>query len=352
MALHALVPTEVRGQAPPVEVVRAELITEARAASRAGDHPRAIDRASRAWQLRGTPSLAYLLAREHLAAGHAVEALTWATTCERGAEADVALRDRAALRATCGELRASSDARVGRITLRLGAPPPGFRVELDGAAMPVALLGLPYPVEPGVVRLRAEAPGHREVAEDVQVAAGSSVEVTIAMEPLPQAPPPQTTAPYTTPPQTTAPQTTLQLPPAEAPSVPQAAPPLGPHGPLRTPTAPLVGPWVLFGSGAGALLLGLGFYALASSQRAERDLRCPAEPALPCPDAEGASDYDDRYRGLLVATNASFVVGATALLGGALWWWLSSPRARDRRRGALSLHGGPGTLVVTLRGAW
>ena len=62
-------------QTSPTEIARRDLLDQAEAARAAGDHARALDLATRASQLRVTPSLRLLLAQEHQALGHVLEAL-------------------------------------------------------------------------------------------------------------------------------------------------------------------------------------------------------------------------------------------------------------------------------------
>lgn len=114
---------------PSTDAVRRALIADATTASQAGDHARAIELATRAAALRATPSLQYFLAREHLAAGHARDALALAGECVSGARADPEVHNREALLARCASVAAEAERGVARLTVLVPTPAPeGLRV--------------------------------------------------------------------------------------------------------------------------------------------------------------------------------------------------------------------------------
>jgi hypothetical protein len=304
------------------DVARRALIREAQEASRRGDHLAAIERATRAAQLRATPSIQYFLAREHRSVGHVVEALAYAGECVSAATADVSLHNRAVVIEACREVEASVATRVARLSVRPPSPAPaGLRVQVNGAALADVLLGVEYPVTPGDVNIHAEAPGFVPFNRALSLAEGQTEAVAITFEPEAVAPPPPPPPPppparvEVTPPPTTVPPRTLEAPRGAG-----------------------VGPWIT--AGAGALTLGAAgvVYGLALSARDDRDTAANGAQYDPI-----AETYNQRYRDLLVVTNVLIGVGAAALAGGVTWWIIA--RTRTNARALVT----PGSLSLALR---
>ncbi len=302
------------------DVARRALIREAQDASRRGDHLAAIERATRAAQLRATPSIQYFLAREHRAVGHVVEALAYAGECVSAATAEVSLHNRAVVLEACREVEASVAPRVARLSVRPPAPlPTGLRVQVNGAALADALLGVEYPVAPGEVHIRAEAPGFVPFARTLSLDEGQTEAVELTLEPEPVAPPPP--------------------PPPPLARIDVSGPlPSGGTRPVEAPRGAGVGPWIT--AGAGALTLGAAgvVYGLALSVRDDRDAAANGAQYDPI-----AETYNQRYRDLLVVTNVLIGVGAAALAGGVTWWIIA--RTRSNARALVT----PGPLSLALR---
>lgn len=295
----ALFAPEARAQDAPVELARAELLREAEEAARRGDHALAIERARRAAELRATPSVSHFLAREHEALDLPLEALSLAAACERGAEADRGLHNRDALLRACRAIAARVTPRVGRLVVRITEPTPrGLAVRVAGAALPDALLGVPYAVAPGVVRVEVEAPGYEPARREVTVEAGRIEELSVTL--APRTPPP-------------------------SPSRVEPA-----RRVWGAPARPDRAPWIGVGVGLSALTAGAFvaagvFYGLASEARAARDVACASPCAVTSPGYAFAAEREQRYRDHLVATNVSLLAGAATAAGTALWWLLARP---------------------------
>lgn len=315
-----------RAQEAPVELARNELIREAEEAARRGDHALAIERARRAAELRATPSVSHFLAREHEALDLPLETLSLAAACERGAEADRGLHNRDALLRACRAIVARATARVGRVVVRFNEPvPSGLAVRVAGTALPEALLGVPFAVAPGVVRVEAEAPGYEPAHRDVTIEAGRVEELPLTL--TPRAPP---------------------LPPPPPPPIRvEPAPRIS-----REPAPPNRTPWIAVGAGLSALAVG-GFvtagvlYGIASEARAARDLACAAPCAVTSPGYAAATEQERRYRDHLVATNWSLVVGASLTAASALWWVLARPARPRVDVSAAALPGGARVAIAT-----
>ncbi len=254
------------------EIARRTLIEQAEQARSAGDHPRALDLAQRAGAIRMTPSVRQIIAYEHEAVGHTLEALDAAQGCEREARLDASLRNRDRILEACASLSTTLRSRVAWVTVRVPRPtPPGLRVTVGGRELRPALWGVAWPALPGALVIDATSEDgrfHRVVSAD----AGSPVEVVV--DPSPGAD----------------------------------------HVPPRGPGA---GPWIL--AGAGALTLGAAA-AFAALRVGARDARDEADAA---DHMEAAISHNERFETFTVLTDVALGVGASALAGGALWYLLA-----------------------------
>lgn len=273
-------------QTSPAEIARRELLDQAEVARAAGDHARALDLATRASQLRVTPSLRLLLAQEHHALGHVLEALDQSSTCAREAAADTAMNNRERILDACRALSTSLAPQVGHVVVRVAAPPPGAVVRVAGSELNAALWGVSYPVVPGAVEIDAEGPGGARVHRTVNVAAGATEEVELAL-------------PYVAP----------EIRRIESPP------------PAVTRASPGAGPWVVMGLGAATLGASLAFFLLREDALATRDAECGLRGAGPgrCVDRALAEGADSDYRAFSTATTITLGIGAAGVAAGALW---------------------------------
>lgn len=312
LALLALVAASApaAAQETSAEIARRGLLADSDRAREAGDHARSLDLARRAGDIRMTPSVRLLIAQEHAALGHALDALDAAGRCVREATADAALNNRERILANCEALSATLRARVGNVVVRVPSPAPeGLRVTVQGTDVPSALWGFPYPVDPGEVTVDASSRAgafHRAL----RVEAGANEEVSVALAPAALA-------------------STAPPPPATRASGPGA------------------GPWVVAGLGVAALAASGGFYALYADAISERDAACGAAGCDPV-----ARDADARAGTWRVLNNVSLGVGAAAVVGGVVWWLV----ARGRRAEAPRASWGVGPiadrgLALTVGGA-
>jgi len=291
-------------QTPALAGARRDLIEQARAARAANDRPRALDLAQRAGQIEMSVSLRRFITEEQEAAGRVAEAMNGAELCVREAGSS---RDNAPHAEACRAVAARVQPRVGRLTVTAPTPlPPGLRVRVAGTDVPAALWGVPVIVTPGAVAVDAEAPSFRPFHQEVNVAAGATGSLTVALEAEPAAPVlavlPPTARVDTTPPP----------PPVVAP----------PPAPVVPAGGNSVGPFVLMGVGALALGGAAAFLALSYTDAGE-----------PCADGSGAlcsTAAADTYGTL---GWVSLGVGVSAVVGGIVWFVLdrraspSAPRA-------------------------
>ncbi len=331
----ALAPGVGHAQEASVELARIEFLREAEEAARRGEHARALELARRGAALRMTPSVAHFLAREYEVLEQPLEALAQATACVRGAEVDRALRNRDALLQACGALVERATARVGRVVVRVADPlPPGLSLRVAGVPLPPTLLGVPYVVAPGAVRVEAEASGCEPALRTVTVEAGHVETVELRLPALRPAPEP---LPVVVAPVVVAP---VVVPPVVVPRVPTVAPPARRR-------------WVAVGVGVsflavGSLVVSGIAYALANDARDARDTVCPPPCMTDDPDYAAAVGYDAGYRDYLRLTTGTLIAGASLTAGAALWWWLARPSG-PRVVPTASVRGAVG---VGLTGTW
>lgn len=116
-----------------------------------------------------------------------------AATDPRYAEAAKAARDELAVVAP----------KIGRVRVLIdGGTPPGTTLSIAGRSLPPEALGLLVPVMPGRVDVRVSCSGYEEAHASLDVAAGSTQTLSVALKPLP--PPPHAEPPHASPVRTAA----------------------------------------------------------------------------------------------------------------------------------------------------
>jgi hypothetical protein len=173
---------------------------------------------------------------------------------------------------------------VGKIVVALADPPPESKVELNGKALPAKELGVPLPVMPGKIRVRASAPGMKDEVRELNIAAGATETVAIALSEDGSATP-------------------------------------SPPAPEPTPVKPTSGtPWRTVGFvSAGVGVAGLAVFAVAGSMAKSKFSQLEDEcGGTRCSDPKYADTVDSGKRSQTIA-NVGLVVGAVGIVaGGAL----------------------------------
>ena len=269
------------------EILRSDLVRQADQARAGGDHPRALELAARANQIRPTPSLRLFTAQEHEGLGHLVEAYADALACQRAAEVDATLRNRDTILTTCRVLAESLRGRLGAVRVAVDHPPAGFTLRVAGTEVPVAGYGLPRVVVPGAVEVVGDAPGHAPWRRSVTVAAGATVDVAMTLARV------------------------------------DAAPTMPARGVG-------VGPYVLAGAGVASFVVAGVVYGLSLGARDDRDAACTSRGCLPT-----SLEHNARYEDLTLATNVALGVGGALVVGGALWWTIARVRGGGSRTSAV-----------------
>jgi tetratricopeptide (TPR) repeat protein len=149
----------------------------------AGDHAAAADRFERALELRWAPPIAHNLAEALAQLGRYVEAIEHLRSVERSAEATDDVK------ATAAERRLELEPMVGRLRVTLAPDEPGLEIRVDGRALPAALRGMAFPVDPGgrVVTVHRGA----QEAGRTNATVVAATETNVYVEVAPQLPTPE-----------------------------------------------------------------------------------------------------------------------------------------------------------------
>ncbi|HEY2407118.1 MAG TPA: hypothetical protein VGI10_14000 [Polyangiaceae bacterium] len=248
-------------------------------------------------------------------------ASAWATFLDVAAEAKNSGR---ADREQLARARAAAlEPRLSRLTLSVaGTPPPGLELRRDGALVPQAMWGAPVPVDLGVHKLVASAPGRKTWEKQLNVATeGANVAETVPELPVGESQPAQPTSPQ-----------------------PLAARPAS-HSAQRT-----IG---LVTAGAGVVSLGIaGVLGLsAKSKFSDAKSQC----AQGCDDKGAATNRDALSEGNLATIFFGFGLGLAAVGGGL---WLTAPKEHEESPAQAALvelptiRLGPHLATVSVGGNW
>lgn len=193
------------------------------------------------------------------------------------------------------------EARIPKLTIQVEpAAVEGLSIELDGAAISAALVGVPTPINPGEHQIVAKSPGQRGEAR-ITLAEGERQEIQVQLKP-------DTATPATTP-------------------AAQNAEPGASQSPAATESSAAVTPqdassvdrktWGYVAGGAGIALVGVGatFAILAKGQLDDAESDPELCPGKVC-SADGRSEVDSASTKAWIAT-AGFGVGAAALAASA-----------------------------------
>jgi tetratricopeptide (TPR) repeat protein len=173
---------------------RPELIEQARAAHKAGDHLKAAGLYRRAADISMGPSLGCTLALEQEEAGQLADSYLDAQQCARDATADLKLPDRPRILRDCQDLELRLAPRIGYIVVEVSDRPAGVDIAVVGQLGGQVTLGVPYVVTPGSITIKAKATGRIAHWENVDVAPGETKTFKIALTPMPDGSGPLTAA--------------------------------------------------------------------------------------------------------------------------------------------------------------
>lgn len=203
-----------------------ELFREGDELQRAGHFTEALDKFQRAQQVFSAPTNMLRIAECDAALGRLVEsseayhALVRTPLPPGSPQAFQAALDQAR-----GEL-AQVEPRVPKLVVKVDPPAaPGPRLEIDGQAVPAALIGEPFPLDPGPHRVRVTASGYTSTEQQVVLKERETTTLPVPLKPI-------AGVTYSTagPPVLPAPPLAVPVPPpadsASTASAPPAPPPL------------------------------------------------------------------------------------------------------------------------------
>ncbi len=219
---------------------------------------------------------------------------------------ELAAKDPNPARRADAEKRAKAlEPRLVRLLIVVQGKVPGMRIMREDSDV-TAFMGVATPVDPGMSRLVASAPGYKPWALDVTLA-GEGTTITVDVPPLEKAPEP--------PP-----------PPDGGKDVFRTPLPAGPApdpGAGRRRLGLIMGGVGVVGLGAG-VVFGLG----ARAAFADADATCGGDVADCRGDASLAVDDIDSARQKALFANIGVGVGAAALIGGTILY-LTAPKAAE-----------------------
>lgn len=227
-----------------------------------GDYTAALDRLSRAESLVPAPSLSLWAARSLVKLGRLVEANERYLAATRIKLDDQGL-DKARLevqqkaQADAAKERAELLPRIPKLTVKLKPAGSTAKVTVDGRELPAALIGVPYPIDPGKHRVELG-----DASQEVILTEGEAKDVEFDAPPVDAVPPPAPT------PGASAPAAASSAAPAAATS--RAAPA------ADTSSEPSALPaYLALGIGGAGFIFGgvTGFIAL--QKKSDLDDNCP-----------------------------------------------------------------------------
>jgi hypothetical protein len=146
------------------------------------DYATALDRFQRAESLYRVPSITVMTARCLAKVGRVVEAVDkYEETMRMPLDAGAPEAFRRAVADAHAEVELER-ARLARLELHLPADAPAAaQLRLDGKLVPVALIGVPRPVDPGSHRVEVRAPGRQPYVNSVVLAEGGSQRLEVVL---------------------------------------------------------------------------------------------------------------------------------------------------------------------------
>jgi serine/threonine-protein kinase len=315
------------------------LFYDARALMQAGKYSEACPKLEESLRLDAGVGTQFNLAdcEEHLGK----LAAAWAAFLEVAAESKSSgQHDREKL---ARKRAAALEPRLPRLVIVVSEGPPGLEVKRDGVPTHAAAWGTAIPVDPGLHRVTASAPGKQTWETTIMASEARTARVNVPRE-LPAsavaiAPPSAAGA------RATDASAAATSPPSAVPGA-DALPPSG----ARRGTAQRTVGWIVTGLGAAGLGVGAGFGLTSLGDRNDSRAHCAGNVCDPA----GVSLRDDALRNGTIATVVS-VAGGAALVGGALLV-LTAPRGARPSEPDDTLRLAPtvafGGLGFTLRGAF
>jgi hypothetical protein len=261
------------------------------------DYKTAEDHFRRADSLVHAPTLELGLARSLAGLGRFVEAQE---TYNRIVREGVPPTAPDAFKRALADAKKEVDAvgpKIGGVTIVVrganGTDVPNVKVELDGAAVSTASLGVRRSVDPGSHTLQVSADGYKAAELHFDIPPGGSIDEPVTLEVDTTAAPAGGT------------------PVSPMPATPEPATTSGGHG------ARSVLPWVAFGVGAVGLGLGAVTGFMAMNEHSTLADECPAMQCDTKTNPKSGNDLDT-YHTLATLSTVGFIVGGVGVAAGVV----------------------------------
>ncbi|HUQ05520.1 MAG TPA: hypothetical protein VM261_23620 [Kofleriaceae bacterium] len=240
---------------------------------------------------------------------------------------ELAAKDTNAARRADSEKRAKAlEPRLVRLLIVIKARVPGLKVMRDDSDV-TAFMGVATPVDPGMSKLTATAPGYKPWSLDVTLA-GEGTTITVDVPPLEKAPEP-----------------------------PPPPPGGGGNDVFREPPPPAVDPdpgkgrrrlgLIMGAVGVAGVGAGVVFGMSAQSAFDDAKTECAGDVGDCRGDASAAQDDIDTANSKALISNIGFGVGAAALVGGVVLYLTAPEAAADL---SMTPSIGDGSAGVVVRG--
>ena len=183
LALLAAGGSRARAQdlTPAEDQIRDKLIADAKEAHKNHDHARARELAQKALTMRATPSLQELAAREASESGDFAFAFLTGQKCLLEANRDANLPDKDRLVKACTSIVAKVKDKIAYVVVKVADAPRNARITIGGQELHEAALGSPYVVNPGDIKVEADAPDYQAFQRDVHVSVTETKQVSITL---------------------------------------------------------------------------------------------------------------------------------------------------------------------------
>jgi hypothetical protein len=296
----------------------------------------AIDKLERAEQLRHSAIVLEQLGECYIEKGRFVEGAEAMRSVLREGQPENASE---ALKKANANARTMLDAAKGKIaTLTITVEAAGSAqptVEIDGQAIPAALIGAARPTDPGDHTIEASAPAHLPARRRVTLTPGQNDTVAFTLVADPNASAKAKPAPVAS---------------AEAPAAPAAQ---GTPTPATSPAATEPGAsnhlpaYIAWSVGGAALAVGIGYGWVAMNQKSDLDKVCPGHR---CPPTQ--TERLDAAKANGVISSVAFGVGLGAAVAGGLLFFLADGGAAEEPQPTAAqarLRLGPGAAELQVR---
>lgn len=327
VALFVLVPCTAFAADPPRDPAAAQaLFSEARALMEQGRYAQACPKLEESSRLDAGIEAELSLAdcNEHLGK----TASAWAGFLAVAAQAkasNLPEREKVARKRAL-----ALEKQLPKVVIEVSSAPPGLEVKRDGVLLVAAAWNMPIPVDSGLHRITASAPGKETWEMSVQATNGKTVRVQVPQE-LPAA---AIVAPAPTGPSSFTEGASTTVTSASTDGSGSFPPPIieGRFG-QRT-----LG-WIVTGVGGAAIGVGAGFGLASLGKRDESNGHCVGDTC----DSAGVALRDDAIRNGNIATITTIAGGA--LLAGGLVLVLTAPKDRAPRERPANVRAAPTAAI-------